>query len=318
MTYTSPTTRPTPQGAPELPVGLYDRIQVGLGRITSDPLAGFLAMLLAAMTVLSAQALHPLDHFVNTLPRLDSLLVREFLIYWPDTVASRAVALPVLGLVALFLALRSRSYRPIVLAAGSVVTMICLVAAMKVVTSRSHPRTYDPSFFVDFGQNFSFPSGHGANAILIYGVALYLIVRYRAVRPHIAFRLSYAIVLIAVVQAVVSTYLQFHWATDLMTGMVAGALVLRMTILVDRMIPEGWTVGWWPFVPAEECVCTRRASTSAAHSRRMPIDWHRPASPRAVPRGSYQRGPTRPLPSRPAHLHPTHPPRGEAPFPPPR
>ncbi|MFC7328011.1 phosphatase PAP2 family protein [Marinactinospora rubrisoli] len=214
--------------------------------LASDKIAIGLAVALITMTVLAAGPLNPIDNLINTLPRPYWSEVRVFLILWPDTIASRAVALPVLTLVAFQLAYWHRSWRPIILGATGVFGMICLVAAMKLLLARNHPRTLDPSFFSDNG-GVSFPSGHGANAICIYGLVLFLIIRYRAARPHIIHRLFYAIVSIAVIQSAVSAFLHFHWFTDLVAGMIAGGLALRLMIRLDRMIPEGRTATWWPW-----------------------------------------------------------------------
>ncbi|WP_343233444.1 phosphatase PAP2 family protein [Streptomonospora sp. PA3] len=213
--------------------------------LASDKTAIFLAVALIIMTVLSAGPLHPIDNLINNAPRPYWDQLREPLILWPDTVASRFVALPVLGVTCLQLAYWHRSWRPVILGAVGPFGMMSLVAAMKLLFSRGHPRSGDPSFFAESG--VSFPSGHGANAILIYGLVLFLIIRYRAARPHIVRRLAYCIVGIAILQSVVSVYLHFHWFTDLLTGMVAGGLALVLTIRLDRMIPEGRTAYWWPW-----------------------------------------------------------------------
>ncbi|MDS1271423.1 phosphatase PAP2 family protein [Lipingzhangella sp. LS1_29] len=277
-----------------------------LCRLLSDRVTLGLAIALAAMVVLALGPLRPIDTLLNTLPRLESETLRTLLIYWPDTIASRAVALPVLGVVALRLTLWVRSWRPILLAGGSVFAMICLVSAMKLVLARSHPRTHDPSFFVDFGQNFSFPSGHGANAVLIYGIALFLIVRYRAVRPQVAVRLGVAIAGIAFVQSAVSIYLQFHWFSDLVTGMLAGALVLRMAMVLDGLIPEGFTRGWWPFTaPARP-----EPPLMPAHVQREAGMRHRPA-----PGRGQRRAVARPIPVRPPARPHSRPKRPSAPGP---
>lgn len=250
--------------------------------LASDKTAILLAVVLVTLTVLSAGALQPIDVMINTLPRPFEDEIRTFLILWPDTVASRAVALPVLAVVALHLAYWHRSWRPIVLGTGGVFGMICLVASMKLILGRSHPRTNDPSFFTEGG--VSFPSGHGANAILIYGLVLFLIVRYRAVQPHIVPRLAYCIAGIAFLQAVVSIYLHFHWFSDLATGMVAGAFALRLTIKLDEMIPEGRTAQWWPFHGRSWPFLFRRMD-EAGSGRQLPRgpdrrttadDWERP------------------------------------------
>ncbi|MBB4935341.1 undecaprenyl-diphosphatase [Lipingzhangella halophila] len=215
--------------------------------LASDKTAIMLAVALLTMTVLAAGPLHPIDNFVNTYPRPLWDEIRVFLILWLDTVASRFVALPVLGVTALHFAYYHRSWRPVILGVVGVFGMVCLVASMKLLFSRSHPRTYDPSFFSDLG-SVSFPSGHGANAILIYGLVLFMIIRYKAARPHVVQRLALCIVGIALLQSAVSVYLHFHWFTDLATGMIAGGLALRLTIRLDRMIPEGRTRFWWPWL----------------------------------------------------------------------
>jgi membrane-associated phospholipid phosphatase len=306
MTYTMPSPKESLRESPGTAAGFGDRLREGARHVASDRLTMFLALLLVTVSVLTLQAFNEIDAFFNGFPRLESETLRVFLIYWPDTVASRAVALPVLGLVALFLALRTRSWRPLVLSAGAFLAMVFVVGSMKLFFGRAHPRTGDPAgFFVDVGQNFSFPSGHGANAILIYGVALYLIVRYRAVRPHIAVHLGLILAALTTVQCLVSIYLRFHWASDLLTGMVAGALVLRMVIVVDRLIPESWSVGWWPFLPSDDPRPPTRLPRVASEVRRIhradgrevwrpsPSDVHRHA-----PRRSAPPGPNRALPAR--------------------
>nr|WP_184293199.1 phosphatase PAP2 family protein [Nocardiopsis algeriensis] len=219
--------------------------------LASDRIAIILAVALIAMTMLAAGPLHPVDNFLNELPRPFWDTLREPLIHWPDNVASRYVALPVLGVTALQLAYWHRSWRPMVLSAVGVVGMMSLVSIMKLAFNRGHAKNYDPDFFAGMG-NVAFPSGHGANAILIYGLVLYLIVRFGAARPHIIRRLAYCIVAIAALQAAVSIYLHFHWFTDLLAGMIAGGFALRLTVRLDRMFPSGRTVEWWPWYGRQE------------------------------------------------------------------
>ncbi|GAA1453117.1 MULTISPECIES: phosphatase PAP2 family protein [Nocardiopsis] len=219
--------------------------------VASDRVAIMLAVALIVMTMLAAGPLHPVDNFLNELPRPYWDVLREPLILWPDTVASRAVALPVLGVTVLQLAYWHRSWRPIVLGTVGVVGMMSLVSVMKLGTNRGHAKHFDPDFFMGPG-NVAFPSGHGANAILIYGLVLFLIIRFGAARPHIIRRLAYCIVGIALLQSTVSIYLHFHWFTDLVAGMLAGGFALRVTIRLDRMIPHGRTVEWWPWYGRKE------------------------------------------------------------------
>ncbi|WP_231640927.1 phosphatase PAP2 family protein [Nocardiopsis sp. NRRL B-16309] len=214
--------------------------------LASDRIAIMLAVALIVMTMLAAGPLHPVDNFLNELPRPYFDLLREPLIFWPDTVASRMVALPVLGVTAVQLAYWHRSWRPIVLGAVGVFGMMSFVSVIKLAISRGHAKNYDPEFFAGPG-NVAFPSGHGANAILIYGLVLFLIIRFGAARPHVIRRLAFCIVGIALLQSTVSIYLHFHWFTDLVAGMIAGGFALRVTIRLDRMFPHGRTAEWWPW-----------------------------------------------------------------------
>lgn len=214
--------------------------------LASDRIAIILAVALIVVTMLAAGPLHPLDNFLNEFHRPYFDLLREPLIHWPDNVASRYVALPVLGVVALQLAYWHRSWRPIVLSAVGVVGIMSMVSIMKLAINRGHAKNYDPDFFAGAG-NVAFPSGHGSNAILIYGLVLYLIVSFGAARPHIIRRLGYTIVGIALLQSAVSVYLHFHWFSDLVAGMIAGGFALRLTIRLDRMFPHGRTAEWWPW-----------------------------------------------------------------------
>lgn len=290
------------------PPRLRDHVVHTIYRLVTDRVVLGLAVALLMMVVLALGPLRPVDNLLNTMPRLESQTLRVLLVYWPDTIASRAVALPVLGVVALRLTLWVRSWRPILLAGGAVFAMICLVSVMKLVLARSHPRTQDPSFFVDFGNNFSFPSGHGANAVLIYGVALFLIVRYRAVRPEVAVRLGVAIAAIACIQTAVSIYLQFHWFSDLAAGMLAGALVLRLAMVLDGLVPEGFTRGWWPFTAPARPEPAFVQRHNAAH---VPSVRHRPVTGRVPGRTAVRPAPARPPVRR--RNRPTRPPTGGSP-----
>lgn len=215
--------------------------------LSTDRLVLLLAGLLVTFTVLSAGPLHALDDFLNTAPRpfIDDTWL---LLNWTlDEIASRFLVLPVLGIPALYLAYTHRSWRPVVLCTVGVLGMSILVWGMKFVTGRAQPNTYDAAFFAGEG-GLAFPSGHGANAILFYGLALYLLVRYDKVRrPVLIRRLAACVVLIAIVQTTVSVYLRFHWFTDLAVGVLCGAFVLALVIRFDRLIPSGRTSGWWPW-----------------------------------------------------------------------
>ncbi len=102
-----------------------------------------------------------------------------------DRIAGQMICLPVLAAVAIVIARRRRSWRPIILAASAEVAFYLGVGGLKLLTARGVAYRHDPAFFSAGGflaeggsKGISFPSGHAAESILIYGMAAYLIARY--------------------------------------------------------------------------------------------------------------------------------------------
>lgn len=204
-----------------------------------------LAVSLVVVTLLASGPLHAFDRALNA-PWSQWVLEgwRPFFLTVLDRAASRAVGVPILALIALVLARRLRSWRPLVVAAGAIFAVIGLVATMKMTLARPGPLTGNPSFF-DGGLfttgevGIIYPSGHAADAVLLYGVAVYLLARYGAAARRTIVLLSWGVAAITVVTIATSLYLRWHWATDLLGGVIAGGLVLRATVRTDRMVPAG-------------------------------------------------------------------------------
>lgn len=201
-----------------------------------------LAVWLVAVTVLAAGPLQGMDRALNrpwsrmVLPDL-----RPFFVHFVDHLADARVAMSVVAVVSLVVAWRVRSVRPLVVSAAALISETALVVAMKVVTDRPPPRSGNSAFFhAGIGENATlYPSGHVANAILIYGIAAYLITHYEHVGLRTARLLWCGVALITLIAALTSWYLQWHWVTDLVGGLVAGGLVLRATMTLDRTLPAG-------------------------------------------------------------------------------
>lgn len=200
-----------------------------------------LAVWLVAVTMLAAGPLQGLDRALNrpwsrmVLPDL-----RPFFVHVVDSLADARVAMSVASAVSLIVAWRARSIRPLVVTAAALTSGTALVVAMKLVTARPRPMSGNPSFFhAGLGENATiYPSGHVVNAILIYGVAVYLVTNYERVRRRTGRLLWCGVALITLVAALTSLYLQWHWVTDLLGGLVAGGLVLRATVTLDRTYPS--------------------------------------------------------------------------------
>lgn len=208
-----------------------------LSRLTS---VKALSIGLLVLIVLVAGPLQELDYFLarrwlyNFEPRL-MWFAQNVL----NRVASQAVCLPVLAVVAIVLARRRRSWRPIVFALGSEAAFLLGIGSMKVLLARGVTYERDPSLLEgglwEMGtKGISFPSGHAAEAVLIYGAAVYLIARYSDASRRLVRLLCWGVAAISVNSVAVSFLLGWHWASDLVGGLLAGGLFLRILMRWDE------------------------------------------------------------------------------------
>ncbi len=72
--------------------------------------------------------------------------------------------------------------------------------------------------------------------MLIYGAAAYLVRTYAHPDSRVRTRTFWLVLLIAVGAVAVSFYLGFHWPTDLVGGLLAGGLFLRLLVEADRAL----------------------------------------------------------------------------------
>lgn len=203
-----------------------------------------LTVLFFAVTALAAGPLRPVDVFLYQ-PWSDWILPtwRPFFQQVIDPIAGQAVALPILSAVALTLAWRRRSWLPIVTGAAAEFGFLGIVGTLKLVFARPAPILQDPDFFsggvFDAGwHGISYPSGHAAEAVLLYGAAVLLIARYSSARRWVVAVLSGGVAFFTVLAAGTSFYLGWHWMTDLVGGMALGALVLRLVAVIDEHLPN--------------------------------------------------------------------------------
>lgn len=189
---------------------------------------------LAALTVLAAGPLRDYDVRGHRYwSRMLTPDVQRILQQVLDRIAGQAVDLPILAIVAITIAVRLRSWRPILIAAMAELAFYGGVGGIKVLLARPAPterdaRFFDGGIFRDGWHGISYPSGHAAEAILIYGTAVYLIARYTTASTRVVRVLCVCVGLIALNAVVVSYTLGWHWATDLVAGLISGALFLRI------------------------------------------------------------------------------------------
>jgi membrane-associated phospholipid phosphatase len=129
------------------------------------------------------------------------------------------------------LARRRRSWEPVVLAVGGVLAVNFVVGVLKLLTARGNARVGDPGFFEN---GILFPSGHAANAVMIYGLATYLARSFHGKDTRTARFLLGLTWFVSASMVVVGLYFQWHWFTDLIAGFLVAGALLRMTIYVHR------------------------------------------------------------------------------------
>ncbi|ADD45923.1 phosphatase PAP2 family protein [Stackebrandtia nassauensis] len=135
------------------------------------------------------------------------------------------------GIIAVLVARRHRSWRPVLLFA-SVYVGLAVVLGLKQWFDRIPPRWPDPGNppYVDavgavlFGGDggVSYPSGHLANTAVWYGLAIALVGERLSRRNRLLLLTAPPLIVL-----VAQTYLGFHWLSDQPAGYVLGLLIVR-------------------------------------------------------------------------------------------
>ncbi|MEN3120958.1 phosphatase PAP2 family protein [Janibacter sp. LM] len=220
-----------------------------LPRLTSAPV---LAGALVVFTLLAAGPLQPYDEmFQGYWAKHYTPNWATFLDKVPNAVAGQAVCLPVLAAVAIRLAWRHRTWHPLAVVAAAEAGFYVGIGGMKVLLGRTAPAAGEGGFWqggplAHGWYGIAYPSGHAAEAVLIYGAAAYLVLTYAGPDHRLRRRLTWLVGLIALNAIIVAFYLGFHWPTDLVAGLLAGGLVLRLLVdgdraLARRGLPFGWS-----------------------------------------------------------------------------
>jgi membrane-associated phospholipid phosphatase len=122
-----------------------------------------------------------------------------------------------------------------VLVALGLLTLV--VYAIKQGTGRTAPGY--PGVFFFHADGASFPSGHVANAVLMWGVA-----RWQAVEYGLPARVQRAFWLLAVVGPIATglamVSLDFHWITDAVVGACVGVVLLGVVHALDALVLSRW------------------------------------------------------------------------------
>jgi membrane-associated phospholipid phosphatase len=159
------------------------------------------------------------------------------LIWVVTQLGGRVTILVVLAVLVGYLAWRRRTGVPLLRVLVALATLTLGVYALKQGTGRLAPGHPDELFFSAEGA--SFPSGHVANAVIMWGVARWLSVEYGL--PGRVQRIFWALAVFGpVVTGVAMVSLNFHWVTDAVVGGAVGVLLLGVVHALDATVLSRW------------------------------------------------------------------------------
>jgi membrane-associated phospholipid phosphatase len=149
----------------------------------------------------------------------------------------RVTILVVLAALVGHLAWRRHTWLPLVRILVGLGLLTVAVYAIKHGIGRTAPGY--PGVFFFHADGASFPSGHVANAVLMWGIARWQAVEYGLPgRVQRAFWLLSVAGPVATAAAMVS--LDFHWVTDAVVGACVGVVLLGVVHALDATVMSRW------------------------------------------------------------------------------
>ncbi|HEX2075639.1 MAG TPA: phosphatase PAP2 family protein [Geodermatophilus sp.] len=197
-----------------------------------------LTTVLVTADLLSRGALERMDLRVSEVVSVWGLRDGEaYPVVWLFTqLGGRGFLLIVLAALTGYLALRRRSLLPLVRVLVALALLTVVVYGFKYGTGRTAP-AYPGSFFHRDGA--SYPSGHVANAVLMWGVARWQAVEFR-LSPRVQRTFWVLSVVGPVATGVAMVSLDFHWVTDAVVGAAVAIVLLGVVHALDAIVLSRW------------------------------------------------------------------------------
>jgi membrane-associated phospholipid phosphatase len=143
------------------------------------------------------------------------------------------VIMPIIAVVTmLFLAIRRRSWTPIILVLAAGGGSLLLTIAGKDIVGRARPDLADA--VPPYETSPSFPSGHTLNAVAIAGILAYLLLLRQHRRATRVLSIAVAVVF-AVTIGASRVYLGHHWFTDVLAAFFLSGAWLALVITAHRL-----------------------------------------------------------------------------------
>ncbi len=144
----------------------------------------------------------------------------------------RGVIVAVLAALVGWISWQQRTWVPVLRVLVALALLTAVVYGFKYGTGRTAP-AYPGSFFHRDGA--SYPSGHVANAVLMWGVA-----RWQSVEFGLPAAVQRALWVLSIVGPVVTgvamVALDFHWVTDAVVGAAVGVILLGVVHALDAIV----------------------------------------------------------------------------------
>ena len=157
---------------------------------------------------------------------------------WAVTqLGGRATILGVLAILVGYLGWTRRTWVPLLRVLLALGTLTLGVYALKHGTGRTAPGHPDEVFFHLDGA--SFPSGHVANAVIMWGVARWLAVEY-GLPERVQQAFWWLSIAAPVATGLSMVSLDFHWLTDAIVGGAVGIVLLGVVHRLDAVVLSRW------------------------------------------------------------------------------
>lgn len=143
-----------------------------------------------------------------------------------DRITEPNYLLPLLLIISIYLFfIKKDKNNAIILASSTILTGI-LIKVLKLLIAK--PRPLNP--LVD-ATSYSFPSGHATTIIFFLGILIYLFSKESSRKTYILVSIP-----IIILVAISRIYLNVHFISDVLGGLILGCLILIFTIHLDKIL----------------------------------------------------------------------------------
>ena len=137
-----------------------------------------------------------------------------------ETITDPIILITIALIISAILYTKKQKSKAILLASTTIATAI-IIKLLKKIIQRARPIHI-------LTESFSFPSGHTTMAVVFFGLITYLLITKKQKLATIA---TTAIILII---SLTRIYLNVHWLTDIIAGIIIGLTILAISITIHK------------------------------------------------------------------------------------